>query len=122
MDDLRQQIANQMVWRAAIASFLPATPGTMTTVSGIGENKLTELDRLRGINSIRGSWFQMLEEMSNRFPQDSNRAFSEASKEWAARDLGSITSPSAFMVGSAGAPGPEVGKSFPSNLPTTQWM
>lgn len=122
-DQVRQQVQNNLIWRTLFASFAPATPGSMTTnVAGEGDTAMTELDRLRGIQSIRGSWFQLLEEMSQRFPKDFNQAFSEAATEWARRDLGSIVNPTAFTVGSAGAPGWDTGKSFPSNLETTQWM
>lgn len=123
LDDVRQQVQNNLMLRAAFASFAPATPTTMVTnVSGIGDEGIDEIDSLRGINSIRGEWFQLLEDMNTRFPNDSNQAFSEAAIEWAKRDLGSVVNPAVFAAGSSGAPGWDTGKSMPSNLPTTQWM
>lgn len=122
-DEVRQMVVNNLVWRTAFAMFAPATPGTMTgNISGIGDEAVDEIDRLRGVTNIRGEWFQLLEDMNARFPNDSNQAFSEATIEWARRDLGSIVNPAVFAVGSSGAPGTETGKSSPSNLPTTQWM
>lgn len=122
-DEVRQMVVNNLVWRSAFAMFAPATPGTMTTnISGIGDGAINEVDQLRGINSIRGEWFQLLEDMNKRFPSDASQAFSEAAIEWAKRDMGSIVNPQAFTVGTSGAPGDQTGKSVASNLPTTQWM
>lgn len=123
VDDVRTMVQNLVVWRSALAMFAPATPGTMASnISGIGDDQLTEIDRLRGVNSIRAEWFQMLEDFNQRYPHDSSRAFSEAATNWAKRDMGSILQPQAFAVGSSGAPGWETGKSGPSNQEVTQWM
>ena len=123
LDDVRTMVQNLVIWRSALAMFAPATPGTMASnISGIGDEQMTELDRLRGVNSIRAEWFQTLEDFNKRYPTDSNRAFSEAAADWAKRDMGSILQPQAFAVGSSGAPGWDTGKSGPSNQDVTQWM
>jgi hypothetical protein len=123
LDDVRTMVQNLVIWRSAFAMFAPATPGTMASnISGIGDEQMSEIDRLRGITSIRGEWFQMLEDMNKRYPDDSSRAFSEAAIEWMKRDMGSILQPAAFTTGSSGAPGMETGKSGPSNEEVTQWM
>lgn len=120
LDELRQQVQNIMYGRAVLASFLPATPGTMTTnVDDIGD--VDEFDKLRGINSVRGEWFQLLEDMTQKYGSD--RAMSEASTAWLQRDLGSIIHPEDFTVGTSGAPGGEqTGDSFGSSQNLVNWM
>lgn len=119
LDELRQQTQNGIIFRAALASFLPATPGTMSTdVDDLG--KVDEFDQLRGVNSIRSEWFQLLEDMTAKYGSD--RAMSEASTEWLQRDLGSIVHPEDFTVGTSGAPGDDTGNSFASSQNLVQWM
>lgn len=123
LDAVRQMVQNNLVARGIVASFLPATPGTMSSnIDGIGDDDLNVFDRQRGVNTIRSEWFQTLEDYNKKFPNDSNRAFSEAAADWAKRDMGSISDPVAFTVGSSRAPGSEDAGSFPSNMETTQWM
>lgn len=120
LDDVKTMVQNNLIWRTIFATFSPATPSTMgSDISGIGEGN--EFDRLRGVNTIRGEWFQLLEDMS-KVHADSSQAFSAAASEWMKRDHGSIINPAAFTVGSAGAPGWDTGSSFPSNMKLTQWM
>lgn len=120
LDTLRQQVVNVMTLRTIFATFTPAAPGTMgSDPSGLGEVNI--VDALRGVNSVRGEWFTLLEDMTNRYGPD--RAFSEASAEWLRRKEGSVINPVAFMSGSSRAPGAEQEVAgFPSSEELTQWM
>lgn len=122
MDDIATMVQNNLTLRAIFGTFAPATPGTMgSNISGIGDDELNVIDRARGVTTIRGEWFQLLEEMSKRNP-DSQKAYSEAAAEWMKRGHKSILNPEAFTVGTSGAPGEKTGRSFGSSQELTQWM
>lgn len=119
LDDLRIMTINTVYLRTILAAFTPATPGMAgMDVSDIGEQN--EFDKLRGINSVRGEWFQLLEDMTRAH---GDRGFAEAQVEWLRRGHGSIINPEAFWVGSTKGPGEDnLQAGTVSNLPTTQWM
>lgn len=121
-DELRQQAVNNLFLRAVLSTFSPVSAGMgVTDVNDLGAQNI--VDQLRSVRSVRGEWFNLLEDMTNKYNGNSSRALSEANIEWLKRDHGSIINPSAFTVGSTRAPGTgNQDKAIPSNLPTTQWM
>lgn len=122
LDDVATMVQNNLVFRAVFATFAPATPGMFgSNVSGIGDDEVNVIDAARGVTTIRGEWFQLLEEYTQRYA-DSSQAYSEAMIEWLSRGHGSILNPEAFTVGSTDQPNSPEGAAFGSGQELTQWM
>lgn len=122
LDDVATMVQNNLVFRTVFATFTPATPGSFgSNISGIGDDETNVIDRARGVNTIRGEFFQLLEEYANKYP-DPNQAYSEAMVEWLRRGHKSILNPESFTVGSSGQPGDETGRAMSSGQDLTQWM
>jgi len=120
LDELDTTIGNILWMRAIFGAFAPATPGTFgNDLSDIGEQNA--VDQLRGVRSVRGEFFSLVEEMTKKHGPDV--AFAEANIEWLRRGHGSVVHPAAFEAGSTKAPGAENDAGAqPSNLRLTQWM
>lgn len=119
LDDIRTMTTNNLLFRTLFAAWAPSAPQTIySNVNDIGDEDLSVVDRIRGIDSVRGSWFALLEDMTTKYGPE--RGYSEASAEWFKRGNKSIVNPEAYLAGSTGEPG-GLG-SFASGMQTAQWM
>ncbi len=120
---IQEQATNQVIWRAVIGAFSPWAPryGDPDTAGKLPE--VNPIDAARGINSLRGEWFDILQQMTEK--HGSIDAFTHATTEWLRRHPQgkSILNPEAFTVGSTQAPGTanESG-SFNSGPLVTDWL
>lgn len=119
---IREMATNQLVWRAAVGAFSPWAP-QYTEPDDLGLPEADAISQATGINSLRGEWFDVLRQASEKW--GSAAAFSQANIEWARRHPRglSIAEPGVFNVGTTRAPGTgsESG-SFQSGPALTDWL
>ena len=121
-DAIRGMATNQLVWRAIVGLFSPMAPG-YNEPQDLGLPGPGVIDQVRGINSIRSEWFDVLQQATKKY--GTGQGFAEASTEWLRRHPNgeSILNPGVFQVGTTRAPGTaaEAG-SVNSGPAVTEWM
>jgi hypothetical protein len=119
---IKDMATNQLIWRAVVGTFSPWAP-QYDAPKGTGLPDPNPVLMARGLNNIRGEWFDVIREAAAKVGGEA--AMGEASKEWFRRhpDGQSILNPGAFLTGTTDNPG-NAGEAanVASGKGLTQWM
>jgi hypothetical protein len=118
LDAVKATTTNIMIQRAVFGTFLPAAP-QVADPDGIDVDILA---RLQGLPNLRAEFFDIRNELAQKYPDNFFRADSEAVMEFARRYPGElIVNPAAFSTGSTKVAGVDEGY-VPYTIEATRWL